>query len=100
MTRCLICGQEGCRGVLPPPQHIITMEVSTMAAYVADRRLYLDKDGKVVEDDDPAKVSLLVGAGGTLPEEQARALGLLDEKAKSEPSENKARKAAPENKAK
>lgn len=74
-----------------------------MAAYVADRRLYLDKDGKVVEDDDPNKVSLLVGMGGTLPEEQARALGLLDEKkseekAKPEPAENKARKAAPENK--
>lgn len=72
-----------------------------MAVYVADRRLYLDKDGKVVEEGDPNKVSLLVGAGGMIPEEQARALGLLEEKkAKAAPAKNKAKASAPENKAK
>jgi hypothetical protein len=77
------------------------MEVPIMAAYIADRRLYLDKDGKVVEDGDPTKVSLLVGAGGMIPEEQARALGLLEEKkAKADPAENKARASAPANKSK
>lgn len=69
-------------------------------AYFADRRLYLDKNGKVVEEGDPTKATLLVGVGGMIPEDRARALGLLEEKAKTEPAENKARKAAPENKAK
>jgi len=69
-------------------------------AYVADRRLYLDADGKVVEEGDPNKRYLLVPAGGMLPEARARELGLLDEKAKAEPADNKQRKAAPTNKAK
>jgi hypothetical protein len=69
-----------------------------MAAYIADRRLYLDKNGKVVEADDPTRATLLVSAGGALPEARARELGLLDvPKAKAEPPENKARRAAPEN---
>lgn len=46
--------------------------------FTADRRLYLDAGGRVVEHDDPAKVSLLVPAGGTLPLKRARDLGLLD----------------------
>lgn len=72
-----------------------------MPAYFADRRLYLDKDGKVVEEGDPTKVSLLAPVGGMIPEEQARALGLLEEKkAKAELTENKAKKEAPENKSK
>ncbi len=73
-----------------------------MAAYVANRRLYLDKDGKVVEANDPTRATLLVPAGGTLPEQQARDLGLLvvEEKAQPAPAENKDKKAAPENKAK
>ena len=45
--------------------------------FTADRRLYLDKDNRVVEHDDPSKVSLLVPAGGTLPMKRARELGLL-----------------------
>jgi hypothetical protein len=44
--------------------------------WTADRRLYLDKDGKVVEADDPTRASLLVPAGGTIPLERAQALGL------------------------
>lgn len=67
--------------------------------YIADRRLYLDKDGKVVEEGDPTKESLLVGIGGILPEARARELGLIqDEKAK-EPSPNKAKVAVAANKA-
>jgi hypothetical protein len=76
-----------------------------MAAYIADRRLYLNKDGKVVEDGDPSKVSLLVGAGGSLSEARARELGLIkeepvEEKAKAEPARNKVRASAPANKSK
>jgi hypothetical protein len=68
--------------------------------YVADRRLYLDKDGKVVEADDPTRQSLLISSGGTMPEADARRLGLMDvdePKAAKAPA-NKA-KAAPSNKA-
>lgn len=46
--------------------------------FTADRRLYLDADGRVVEHDDPSKARLLVPAGGTLPMKRARELGLLD----------------------
>lgn len=64
-----------------------------MAAYIANRRLYLDKDGKVVEANDPTRATLLVGVGGALPEARARELGLIDDegKAKAAPSQNKAR---------
>jgi hypothetical protein len=44
--------------------------------WAADRRLYLDKDGNVVEADDPRRVQLLVPAGGTISLEQAQRLGL------------------------
>jgi hypothetical protein len=66
--------------------------------YTADRRLYLDKDGNLVEADDPARLTKLVDVGGRLTEAQARGYGLLDDaKAKAAPA-NKA-KAAPDNKA-
>lgn len=67
--------------------------------YIADRRLYLDEDGNVVEEGDPRKRTLLVHEGGTLPYERAQALGLIEEKAQAAPAENKQRAAAPENKA-
>lgn len=67
--------------------------------YIADRRLYLDEDGKVVEEKDPRKRTLLVHAGGMLPQERAQALGLTEEKAKAASAENKQRKTAPANKA-
>lgn len=47
--------------------------------YKADRRLYLNAEGKVVEDSDPAKLTLLVHEGGTLPLARARELGLTEE---------------------
>ena len=53
----------------------------------SDRRLYLDAEGKVVEADDPNRATLLVSEGGTLPMEDARRYGLLNEAAE---------KAAPE----
>lgn len=82
--------------------------------WTANRRLYLNKAGTVVEADDPARTSLLVAEGGSLPLEQARALGLVNvtpevveetemaspsEKAKADAPSNKARAKAPENKA-
>lgn len=71
-----------------------------MATWTSDRRLYLDEVGNVVEAKDPAKRTLLVGAGGKLTEEQARQYGLLDEDGKGKaPVSNKAR-SAPANKTK
>lgn len=60
---------------------------------MSDRRLYLDKQGRVVEHTDPSKVTLLVAAGGTLLESEARRLGLLKEAeptAKPKPQKTKA----------
>jgi len=45
--------------------------------YVASERLYLDDAGNVVSADDPTRRTLLVPAGGTLPQARAEALGLL-----------------------
>ena len=42
----------------------------------SDRRLYLDKAGKVVEHDNPAKASLLVAQGGILSDEDAAKYGI------------------------
>lgn len=45
--------------------------------WTSDRRIYLDKDGGVVENDDPKKLTLLVAEGGTLPMEKAVGYGLV-----------------------
>lgn len=65
--------------------------------YTSDKRLYLDENGKVVEEIQGSG-SLLVGEGGELPDEVAEKYGLTNTKAVAEPAENKARQAAPENK--
>jgi hypothetical protein len=44
--------------------------------FVSDKRLYLDKDGKVVGDKDPNKLTLLVSEGGSIPFETAEKYGL------------------------
>jgi hypothetical protein len=56
-------------------------------------RKYLTADGRVVDEGDPSAVSLLVGEGGQLSDEDAEKYGL---KAKPQP-ENKS-KPAPANK--
>lgn len=82
--------------------------------WTSDRRLYLDKDGKVVEADDPTRQSLLVAQGGTIPLADAEKYGLVtvtpavietvtpeapeaEGKGKAAP-ENKVKAKAPENK--
>ena len=47
--------------------------------FTSDRRLYLSKEGKVVEHDDPNKSELLVAEGGSLSHEDALKYGLVDE---------------------
>lgn len=83
--------------------------------YTADRRLYLDRDGNVVEADDPNRATLLIGEGGALLLDDAVRYGLANpdgtaiqrqpaaeqpegEKAQAVPPANKARARAPENK--
>lgn len=46
--------------------------------YTAPRRLYLDKEGRVVEANDPTRVELLCPAGQTMPLYRAQALGLAE----------------------
>lgn len=45
--------------------------------WTADRRLYLDKDGKVVEANDPTRQRLLIAQGGNMPLELAQKYGLV-----------------------
>lgn len=73
--------------------------------WVSDRRLWLDANGAVVEDGDPAAAFLLVTKGGTLPLNVAKSHGLVTEPepegdaVKTEAPETKAVKGPPENKA-
>lgn len=54
--------------------------------YLADRRLYLTEDDRVVLQGDPAARVLLVPQGGAVPRDRALALGLIDaEGARLEP---------------
>lgn len=42
---------------------------------VSDKRLFLDKKGRVVTEDDPTQVSLLVGQGAEIEEDILNELG-------------------------
>lgn len=68
--------------------------------FTPGRRLYLDKDGKVVEANDPTKLTKLCSETGCIPMARARELGLLN-KAEVEPEQidTKAVESAPANKA-
>lgn len=45
--------------------------------WTADRRLYLDANGKVVEANDPTKLTLLIAPGQSMPLTEAQRLGLV-----------------------
>lgn len=64
---------------------IIRPEPPSKTDWVADRRYYLDKNGNVVGEKDPARVSLLIAAGCTMPIERARSFGLVKD-AEPEPA--------------
>ena len=57
-----------------------------MSDYISKKRLYLDAEGKPTEDDTKA-VTLLVGEGGSLPQEEAEKLGLTKSDASTDTSE-------------
>lgn len=77
---CPICGAEHAAcgldvRALPPLSLEALMPDKNL--WTADRRLYLDRAGKVVEADDPTRATLLVaGPGATIPYAQAETLGL------------------------
>lgn len=52
--------------------------------YVADRRLYLNARGEVVEAKSPDAHTLLVAEGGVVPAKRARELGLVSEEQKAQ----------------
>lgn len=80
-----------------PPLGESSMSVIT-GPYIADRQLYLNSKGEVVERSDPDAQILLVGKNGEVPYRRAVELGLVGAKAQSAPSENKAFTAPLENK--
>lgn len=87
---CLICGEAhtSCKGTVGEPKNVVTIihpETPGKGVWTSDRRLYLDKDGNVVEGKGPNRVSLLVAAGGSLPMETARKYGLVKD-AEPEPA--------------
>jgi len=106
VARCLICGAAHARcgpdHLVYPPVDLGVIMADTR--YTADRRLYLDADGNVVEADNPARRTLLVAAGGTLDMDTARRYGLVAdpdaEKALAAPPANKAQTKPPANKGK
>lgn len=55
--------------------------------FVADRNIYLDADGNVVEEDNPAQVRQLVGIGGSLSPADVEKYGLGKKKKKVEAPE-------------
>lgn len=45
----------------------------------SSRRLYLDKNGKAVDENDPAAVELFASAGSPIPFARAQEVGLIDD---------------------
>lgn len=78
---CPACGAD--LGACMPPVGgglTITRITKETPMYTSDRRLYLTRDGRVVEDGDPEAHQLLVGAGGQITAEMARQYGLPEQK--------------------
>ena len=67
------------------------------AFYTSPVRLYRTATGELCAEDDPRAAFLVVGAGGQIPVDEARAYGLIvDEQPETKPAgaSNKARKGA------
>jgi hypothetical protein len=84
MMVCLICGAitDRVSGPAKEPMSLVSLpkrgNMANKNNYVSNERLYLDKDGNVVDEKDPNKHSLLVVKGGSLSMEEAEKYGLLE----------------------
>jgi hypothetical protein len=58
--------------------------------YTSQERVYVDKDGNRVDAKDTARHRLLVAAGGSIPMEDARKAGLLNEEGKQGEADSEA----------
>jgi hypothetical protein len=117
---CPICAD--CEGTYPGPARSgIALKEQTVP-FRSDKRLYVNADkSKVVDEDSPEAAYLLVGAGGSVSDEDAKKYGLKKQAKAEEPeakveakveaapesepeaedeAESKAHDAPPENKAK
>ncbi len=104
MAWCIICGAAhvSCPGSYGPPRYTpvglemaeqtfgpptyrpaSNTEADMSGKYVAEERIYLDKEGNVVGDKDPNKHTLVAAKGAHLPMAQARELGLVKDGAES-----------------
>jgi hypothetical protein len=101
--RCLICGADhaSCKGTVEVKNVITLPRREKMAdEYTADKALFVDKDDKLVEANDPNKVRKIADVGGTLSAEDAARYGLTGEaedavdSEASEPTPKKAAKQA------
>lgn len=63
--------------------------------FVADKDYFADKDGNLVEADDPNKVTKVVSAGLTLSAEEAAKYGLSNEASEAEDAGEADEEAAP-----
>lgn len=81
--RCQICQTNDCAcgGAVQlryPPLGDTMARNRQQALWTADRRLYLNAAGQVVEADDPTRASLLVAVGNSIPMAEAIRLGLAE----------------------
>lgn len=99
--RCLICGADhaSCKGS-PNTEPMSIVDLPRRAKmgngdFVADKDYFADKDGNLVEANDPAKLTKIVGEGGTLSAEEAAKYGLSNEAPESEEAEEETVTRAP-----
>lgn len=55
------------------------MQRDVSGPFISDKRYYIDKDGNIVGEDSPKRVTLLVAEGGRISAEQAKRYGLISE---------------------
>lgn len=86
--RCPICGaaHTACGEPYALRFPLALEGIVADTTWTAPRRLYLNKEGAVVEADDPERESLLVAAGGHIPLAQAQTLGLVVDAAPAAPA--------------
>lgn len=68
--------------------------METRNSYTADRRIYRNAAGALVEADDPTRLTLVIAEGQTIPRARAEQLGLVGTREAPKASDKEAEKAA------